>query len=88
MTRRKWLSAVFIAPVMGTTVTARAGLHVSGTLTNDAHDLSAGYYLLCGAAQCKALDAIGISIHPDNPLYREPLDALVGRTVQVSIFSA
>ena len=70
------------------TVTARAGLHVTGTLTYDTSDLQLGYYALCGTetAQCQAIDAIGISVHPDNRIYMESLQDKVGRTVHLSIF--
>lgn len=87
MTRRALLTlpAVLMtpSPVMA------AGLHVSGTLTDDTSDLQSGYYALCGTgtAHCKAIDAIGISIHPNNALYGDQLRSMVGRTVQVSIFA-
>ena len=88
LSRRQWFAAltVIVAP---STATARTGLHVSGQLVSDASDLQDGYYALCGTGTgaCKADDAIGISVHPKNKLYADPLRAMVGQTVHVSIFT-
>lgn len=87
MTRRALLTwpAVLMTPI---TVTARAGLHVTGQLVDDTSDLQPGYFAVCGidTGTCKAIDAIGISVHPDNRIYMDSLREKVGRTVQVSIF--
>lgn len=81
--------AFLALPIVGMTkpaLGARTGVHVTGRLVEDAPDLQAGYFALCGAHACTAKDAIAISVHPDNPLLLEPLRALVGKEVQVSIF--
>lgn len=87
MTRRAFLA---LPAVMVTATPASAeGFHVTGRLMVDTSDLAGGYFVLCGTGtgQCQAKDAIAISVHPENALYAEPLNALVGRDVQVSIVS-
>jgi hypothetical protein len=88
MNRRGFFAAIGVIAA-GKTATAREGLHVQGTLVNDTSDLQAGYFALCGTdtGQCKATDAIGLSVHPKNALYLEPLNALAGRQVQISIYA-
>lgn len=84
--------AAFAVPIVGMTAPTlgmtRAGLHVRGTLHEDAPDLQPGYFVLCGVdgGPCHAQDAIAISVHPDNRIYMDSLREKVGRTVQLSIF--
>lgn len=89
MTRRTLLLSLLGVGVTANNVTARAGLHVKGRLVEDASDLQVGYFSLCGAGTgtCRSLDAIGLSVHPNNDLYLKPLSAMVGREVNVSIFA-
>lgn len=88
MNRRAFFTAIGVA-MTAKPVMARDGLHVSGTLVDGTSDLQSGYYLLCGTGtgQCKATDVIGLSVHPKNELYRKPLDQMVGREIQISIFT-
>lgn len=90
MTRRKCLALLGLQGTLFhvTPTEARAGLHVRGTLHEDAPDQQPGYYVLCGVdgGPCQAKDAIAISVHPDNRTYMQSLREKVGRTVQLSIF--
>lgn len=88
MTRRKCLGLLGLPITLNhVTTEARAGVHVSGTLTASETEASEGYYNLCNAAGvCHATDALMIAAHPKSPLH-DDLRAMVGRNVQVSIFT-
>lgn len=85
MTRRGFLSAltVSIAPIA---VPAQTGFHLRGRLLDDTSDLQLGYFAVCGTStgQCKATDALGMSLHPNSPLY-PLLTALVGKDIEITI---
>ena len=85
-TRRALLGALIGVPMTAKTVTAAPSVHVQGILQPmDSGNLE-GYYALCGENACHAIDALGISVHPKNPLLADDLAAMASQRVQVSIF--
>ena len=83
MTRRAFLTL----PAVLVTQTDVTGVSVTGQLLDDTSDLQAGYFSLCGTGtgQCRATDAIGISVHPQNVHVLPVLQRLVGRDVTFAI---
>lgn len=85
MTRRAFLCSAFGVAVTATPASG-AGVHVTGTLRDGATDGQDGYFALCGTTACAAKDALAIVVHPQSPVCHS-LRAMVGREVQVSVFS-
>ena len=81
MNRRAFLLAPFLVPAQ-----AAPSVHLRGTLTTADSGGLEGYYALCEGDVCNALETLGISVHPKNPIFADDLRAMAGQHVQVSIF--
>ena len=81
MNRRAFLLAPFLVPAQ-----AAPSVHLRGTLTPADSGGLEGYYALCEGDVCNALETLGISVHPKNPIFADDLRAMAGQHVQVSIF--
>ena len=77
MTRRTWLATVFGVTATAHTVSARTGVHVTGKLDATEQEAQEGYF--------NVGRELMIATHPKSPVIEE-LRALVGATVQVSVF--
>jgi hypothetical protein len=82
--RWRWVLAVALGVLLGIYVGAWAasGLHVTGMLGGP--DVEGGYFELVGAKGTGEGDLI-LATPTDSPLY-PTFKAMVGRTVQVSVF--
>ena len=85
LTRRACLLG--IGTLLAPRPAAALGVHVTGRLTATDQEAQEGYFALCAASgACHPEDALAISAHAKSPLLG-PLRSMVGRTVQVSIFT-
>lgn len=85
--RRAFLATLIGVPSTGIPV-PRLGLHVQGTLTQTDAERTDGYYALCAEnGTCHPTEAVGISVHPKNPVLADDMAAMVGHRVQLSLFT-
>ena len=78
--------ALLLAPFLLPSKAAAASVHLRGTLTAADSGGLEGYYAMCEGDVCNALETLGISVHPNNPIFADDLKAMAGQHVQGSIF--
>ena len=66
--RRAFLLAPFLVPAQ-----AAPSVHLRGTLTPADSGGLKGYYALCEGDVCNAIETLGISVHPKNPIFADDL---------------
>jgi len=86
LSRRQWFAALAVIATPKS-VSAAPSVHLNGILTPADSGNLEGYYALCGeGGVCNAVETLGISVHPKNPIFADDLKAMAGQWVQVSIF--
>lgn len=86
MTRRAFIAALSATVAVASDgVTARAGFHITGTLTSSEAERTEGYFVLCTQnGVCHPTDAFLLGAHPQSPVY-DDLVNLIGKQVHVSV---